>query len=69
MGIPELPQRPAWLSGAPRPKLTLPVMEERCNSYDLAVEAASCCGIREGETLAEFIRRLHDETLADRDDT
>jgi hypothetical protein len=30
--------------------------------------SAQRCGIREGETLAEFIRRLHDEANEDNDD-
>lgn len=37
------------------------------NSLTGASAAASCCGIREGETLAEFIRRLYEETTADDD--
>lgn len=46
------------------------VAADNANSRALADArlAAQRCGIREGETLAEFIRRLHDEANEDRDD-
>jgi len=34
-------------------------------AHDDAIAAAERCGIREGETLAELILRLHSETLDD----
>ena len=65
------PRAVGWANGAP-----LFAAEDDLNSesevqrlerldYLAAIEAAKRCCIREGETLAEFIRRLYEETTAD----
>jgi hypothetical protein len=41
--------------------------QQQLTKLDDALAMASRCGIREGETLAEFIRRLYEETTADED--